>query len=390
MELTIDTTITYGHIQNNKTRFQHHLGGTRSGKTYAILQWLIVYALQSERKNISVVRKSMPSLRRSAIKDFRDIMETLKIWNDSQWHDTKKEYTFESGSIISFFSADDAQKLRGVKADITYVDEANELSEEEAFQLGIRTTQNIIYSYNPTISPYHWLRQQYGDDNTSVYRTTYKDNPYLPKEQVMAIEDLKDKNEKQWKVYGLGEFAGNERQIFQFNIVDDIPIESDFIGYGMDFGFSSDPSTLVGCWKWGESIYFKELLYEKGLTTGDIMSRFKGLSLNREEIWCDSSEPRLIEELYRGGYNTKAVVKGKDSILFGINCMLNYRIHLHKGSQNLINEMYGYQWGADKEGNVTNRPEGGMDHTIDAARYVSMMRLSKKSENKGIYNITIR
>jgi len=120
------------------------------------------------------------------------------------------------------------------------------------------------------------------------------------------------------------------------------------------------------------------------------MSRFKGLSLNREEIWCDSSEPRLIEELYRGGYNTKAVVKGKDSILFGINCMLNYKIHLHKGSQNLINEMYGYQWGADKEGNVTNRPEGGMDHTIDAARYVSMMRLSKKSENKGIYNITIR
>jgi phage terminase large subunit len=390
VELTIDTTITYGHIQNNQTRFQHHLGGTRSGKTYAILQWLIVYALQSERKNISVVRKSMPSLRRSAIKDFRDIMETLKIWSDSQWHDTKKEYTFESGSIISFFSADDAQKLRGVKADITYVDEANELSEEEAFQLGIRTTQNIIYSYNPTISPYHYLRQQYGDDNTSVYRTTYKDNPYLPKEQVMAIEDLKDKNEKQWKVYGLGEFAGNERQIFQFNIVDDIPIESDFIGYGMDFGFSSDPSTLVGCWKWGESIYFKELLYEKGLTTGDIMSRFKGLSLNREEIWCDSSEPRLIEELYRGGYNTKAVVKGKDSILFGINCMLNYKIHLHKGSQNLINEMYGYQWGADKEGNVTNRPEGGMDHTIDAARYVSMMRLSKKSENKGIYNITIR
>ena len=390
MELTIDTTITYGHIENNQTRFQHHLGGTRSGKTYAILSWLIVYALQNERKNISVVRKSMPSLRRSAIKDFRDIMETLKIWSDSQWHDTKKEYTFDSGSIISFFSADDAQKLRGVKADITYVDEANELSEEEAFQLGIRTTQNIIYSYNPTISPYHWLRQQYGDDNTSVYRTTYKDNPYLPKEQIMAIEDLKDKNEKQWKVYGLGEFAGNERQIFQFNIVEDIPIESDFIGYGMDFGFSSDPSTLVGCWKWGESIYFKELLYEKGLTTGDIMSRFKGLSLNREEIWCDSSEPRLIEELYRGGYNTKAVVKGKDSILFGINCMLNYKIHLHKGSQNLINEMYGYQWGADKEGNVTNRPEGGMDHTIDAARYVSMMRLSKKSENKGIYNITIR
>jgi phage terminase large subunit len=390
VELTIDTTITYGHIENNQTRFQHHLGGTRSGKTYAILQWLIVYALQNERKNISVVRKSMPSLRRSAIKDFRDIMETLRIWNDNQWHDTKKEYTFESGSIISFFSADDAQKLRGVKADITYVDEANELSEEEAFQLGIRTTQNIIYSYNPTISPYHYLRQQYGDDNTSVYRTTYKDNPYLPKEQIMAIEDLKDKNEKQWKVYGLGEFAGNERQIFQFNIIEDIPIESDFIGYGMDFGFSSDPSALVGCWKWGESIYFKELLYEKGLTTGDIMSRFKGLSLNREEIWCDSSEPRLIEELYRGGYNTKAVVKGKDSILFGINCMLNYKIHLHKGSQNLINEMYGYQWGADKEGNVTNRPEGGMDHTIDAARYVSMMRLSKKSENKGIYNITIR
>jgi phage terminase large subunit len=157
---------------------------------------------------------------------------------------------------------------------------------------------------------------------------------------IKTIEDLKNKNEKQWKVYGLGEFAGNERQIFQFDIIEEIPIDADFVGYGMDFGFSSDPSTLVGCWKWGESIYFKELLYEKGLTTGDIINRFKALSLNREEIWCDSSEPRLIEELYRSGYNTKAVVKGKDSILFGINCMLNYKIHLHKGSQNLINEMY--------------------------------------------------
>jgi phage terminase large subunit len=389
MELIVNTTISYQHLQNNNSRTIHLVGGTRSGKTYAILQWLIVKCLTDEL-NVSIVRQSMPSLRRSVVKDFKDIMESLDIWDVTAWHDTNKVYTFESGAVITFFSTDDEGKIRGVKADISWIEEASEVSEDASFQIGIRTTKLIIYSYNPTISPYHWLRQQYGNGNVSVHKTTYLDNPYLSKEQVAAIEDLKTKNPKYWQIYGQGEYAGNERQIYRFEVVDEIPIEVDFICLGMDFGFATDPTALVGLYKWGENIYLKEFVYERGLTSNDIVSRLKQLSLNREEIWCDSADPRLIEEIYRSGFNAKAVTKGKDSIRFGINTLLNYRIYIEKGSQNLINEMYAYQWAADKNGYVTDTPEGGLDHLLDAARYAAMMRLSVKAVNKGKYNITIR
>ena len=389
MHLNIETTITYKHLDSCDKRTIHLIGGTRSGKTYAILQWLIVKCIQQADLNVSIVRKSMPALRRSVVKDFRDIMNSLGIWNGDNWHDTNKQYTFDGGSVISFFSADDESKLRGVKADWTWVDEASELNEDEAFQLSIRTVKGVIYSYNPTISPYHFLRQQHGDANVAVYRTTYKDNPFVSQEQIKAIEDLQFKNPKYWAIYGLGEFAGNERQIYQFEILDTIPVEADLVAYGMDFGFAQDPTTLVAVYKWGDNVYMRELLHERGLTTGDIVNRLKTRVSGREEIYGDSAEPRLIEEIYRSGFNIKAVKKGPDSIRFGINTLLNYKLHLERGSQNMINEFYAYQWAQDKNGYVTDVPESGLDHTCDAARYVAMMRLSIKAANKGKYTISV-
>ena len=388
MQLNIETTITYQNLDSCHSRYQHHIGGTRSGKTYAILQWLIVQCLQ-QSLIVSIVRSTMPSLRRSVIKDFRDILNGLGIWEPDSWSESNKTYTFESGAIVSFFSTDDEGKLRGIKSDISWLEEASEINQDSAFQIGIRTTQKIIYSYNPTISPYHWLRQQYGDKGVEVFRTTYLDNPFIDNTQIQAIEDLKVKNPKYWQIYGLGEFAGNERQVFQFELVNYIPDEAEFMGYGMDFGYAKDPTALCGLWKMGESIYLKEFVYEPALTTSDIVGRLRRFAPNREEIWGDSAEPRLIDEIYRSGFNIKPVTKGPNSINFGIQTMLNYHIKVEKYSQNLINELYGYQWAVDKGGNVLDKPEGGLDHLIDAARYVSMMKLTKKQENKGKYTISV-
>jgi len=205
---------------------------------------------------------------------------------------------------------------------------------------------------------------------------------------IKAIEELEYKNPKYWKIYGKGEFAANDKAIFQFDLVDDT--DGDFVAFGMDFGFSSDASALVAVYKKGDELYLEELLYEKGLVTADIVNRLDKLEINKgHEIWCDSSEPRLIEEIYRSGFNAKPVTKGKDSIKFGIAVMQNYKIKILKTSQNLINEMYGYQYITDKHGYTTDQPEGGLDHLIDAARYACMMRLSVKAQNKGRYAITI-
>ncbi len=382
--IDIQTTITYGHIQNANSRITQHIGGTRSGKTYAILQWLLVQMISNDGLNVTVVRKTIPSLKRTVIKDFTDILKGLKIWHEEDYNGTDRIWTYYN-STIQFISTDDAEKLRGIKSDILFIDEASEIDEESYFQLSIRTTGRIILAYNPTVSPYHWLRQM---QDCERFVTTYKDNTFLPTEMIKAIEELEVKNPKYWKIYGKGEFAPNDKAIFQFDTCGEF--DADFVGFGIDFGFSNDPTALVAVYRSGDRIYLEELLYEKGLVTSDIADRLRKLDITKsEEIWADSAEPRLIEELYRMGFNIKPVVKGKDSIKFGINVMNNHKIFVTKHSQNLINEMYAYQYSTDKHGYTTDQPEGGLDHLIDAARYCCMMKLSQQAQKKGQYAISI-
>jgi len=383
VNLEINTTITFENLLDSKSRVTQHIGGTRSGKTYAVLQFLIVKAIEN-KETITIVRKTIPSLKRTVIKDFKDILQGLNIWQDENFNITDRIYNLYD-STIQFLSTDDADKLRGIKSTILFIDEASEIDEESYFQLSIRTSGKIILAYNPTVSPYHWLRTM---PEVERYVTTYKNNIYLPKEMVDAIENLQHTNEKYWKIYGKGEFAPNDKAIFQFDLCDSI--DADFVGFGIDFGFSSDPTALCAVYKNSDTIFLEELIYEKGLVTNDIVAKLNSLDIQKsEEIWGDSAEPRLIEELYRSGFNIKPVVKGKDSIKFGIGVMQNYKIKILKTSQNLINEMYAYQYSTDKHGYTTDTPEGGLDHLIDAARYCCMMKLSQKAQRKGTYAITI-
>ena len=383
MEVTINTTITFENLLESNARVTQHIGGTRSGKTYAILQFLIVEGLKSPQ-TITVVRRTIPSLKRTVIKDFTDILKSIGVWREDDWNITDRTYKLGE-SYIQFINSDDPEKLRGLKSDILFIDEASEIDEESYFQLSIRTTGRIILAYNPTVSPYHWLRQM---QDCQRFVTTYKDNTYLPTEMVKAIEELEIKNPKYWKIYGKGEFAPNDKAIFEFNVVDDF--DATFIGFGIDFGFSADPTAMVAVYKKDDELYLEELFYEKGMVTSDIVSKLKSLQIDKSyEIWADSAEPRLIEEIYRSGFNIKPVTKGKDSIKFGIAVMKNHKINILKTSQNLINEFYAYQYITDKYGYVTDTPEGGLDHLIDAARYCCMMRLSQKAQSKGTYAISI-
>lgn len=385
MNLEINTTITFENLLDAKNRITHHIGGTRSGKTYAIIQFLIVEALQNQLA-ITIVRKTIPSLKKTVMKDFKDILMGLSIWDEDRMNIADRIYTFDTGAMVQFINTDDPDKLRGLKSDILFIDEANEVDEDAYFQLSIRTTGKIILAYNPTISPYHWLRQMQDCDR---FTTSYKDNPYLPKEMVKSIEDLQHKNPKMWKIYGLGEYAANDKAIYQFEVVDDF--DAEFVAFGLDWGYGGDELALVAVFKEGDNLYLEELIYEKGMVMKDISDRLEKLGINKSyEIFCDSSEPRSIEELYRCGFNAKAVKKGPDSIRFGISVIQNYKLHVLKTSTNLINEMYGYQYATDKHGYTTDTPEGGLDHLMDAMRYVGMMKLTQKAVRKGSYAITIR
>lgn len=383
-EINIQTTITFQHLQESKTRVVQCVGGSRSGKSFGIAQWLIVQGIEN-KTDISIVRKTIPSLKRTNIRDFKEIMQSIGMWVEEYWNSTDRVYRMENGSTFSFINTDDPDKLRGFKSGILWLDEATEVEEMSYVQLSIRTSGKIILSFNPTCSPYHWLRKMEGIE---IYNTTYKDNPWLETELIRGIEELQGKNEKLWKIYGQGIYAPNERAIYQFEIVEGY--EGEFVAFSLDWGYSQDPTALVVCYKNGGNLYFEELIYERGMVMNDIINRLKALGIEREEIWCDSSEPRSIEELARAGFNAKTVKKGPDSIKFGISVLQNYKIHIHKNSQNLINEIYSYQYAQDKFGYVTDTPEGGLDHALDCMRYIGMMKLSLKNQLKGTYAITVR
>ena len=384
--LEVNTTVSYQHIDSCPTRVCHLIGGTRSGKSVGAIQWCIVQALQNV-EIVTIVRKNTPAIKRTILKDFKDMMESLGLWDDNSFNQTDRIFTFYNGSIIQFVPAEDEQKLRGMKSTILFVDEANEISESAYFQLQIRTTGKIILCYNPTISPYHWLRQM---DECSRYFTTYKNNPYLERSVVKAIEDLQRTNIKAWKTYGLGEYTTNEKAVFTFNSVEWIPDEAEFIAYGLDYGYSNDPSCLVSVWRYDSEIYLLEHFYETGLTTSDLDNKLKGVVQGRQEIWADSAEPRLNDELYKLGWNIRPVTKGKDSINFGIQVMQNYKINIPKACQNLTNEFYSYEWATDRFGAQLDKPVDYMNHAIDATRYVFMSRLSNVATAKGKYIISVR
>jgi phage terminase large subunit len=340
------------------------------------------------KEDVVIVRKTIPSLKRTIVKDFEDIMTGLELWNSTDFNQTDRIYQFYTGSTISFISTDNPEKLRGLKSSILWFEEANEIDEESWFQLRIRCTGPILLSLNPTISPHHWIR---GIEDATQYFTTFKNNPYLEKEVVSAIKALERTNPKAWRTYGLGEFVQNDKAVFTFNVIDWVPDDAEFVCIGMDFGYSNDPTAIVSLFRKDREIYLIENCYERGLVTNDIADKLRNLiGDNRWEIWADSAEPRLIEELYRLGFNIRPVVKGKDSINFGIQVLQNYSINIPKTCQNLVNEFYGYEWETDRFGKQLDRPIDFNNHAIDAARYAAMMRLSQVATAKGKYVIRVR
>jgi len=387
MNLEINSTITYTNQDNSPTRITIHYGGTRSGKSYALLQWIIVKCLEG-KEDVVIVRKTIPSLKRTIVKDFEDIMTGLELWNSNDFNQTDRIFQFYTGSTISFISTDNPEKLRGLKSSILWLEEANEIDEESWFQLRIRCTGPILLSLNPTISPHHWIR---GIEDATQYFTTFKNNPYLEKEVVSAIKALERTNPKAWRTYGLGEFVQNDKAVFTFNVIDWVPDDAEFVCIGMDFGYSNDATAIVSLFRKDREIYLVENCYERGLVTNDIAAKLSNIiGDNRWEIWGDSAEPRLIEELYRLGFNIRPVVKGKDSINFGIQVLQNYSINIPRTCQNLVNEFYGYEWETDRFGKQLDRPIDFNNHAIDAARYAAMMRLSQVATAKGKYVISVR
>jgi phage terminase large subunit len=380
MEIT--TNKIYTHLDNSDKRITIEQGGSRSGKTYNILMWLIfAYSDRNNGKTITICRKTFPALRASSMRDFFDILKKYDIYKEANHNKSNSEYLLNN-NLFEFISLDQPQKVRGRKRDVLYINEANELYFEDWQQLILRTTDKAILDYNPS-DEFHFIYDKIKPrDDAEFFITTYKDNPFLDIETVNEIERLKDVDDNYWKIYGLGQIGSSQALIFRINECNSIPPEAKFLSYGMDFGFTNDPTTLVAIYQQGDNIYLKELLYQTGLTNRDIDEKLKFHSVERKEIFADSAEPKSIEELYRMGWNVKPATKGQGSVNIGIDMMKRYQLHVTKDSVNMIKEFRNYKWQEDKNGNVLNTPVDMFNHTIDAIRYGLYDKLSRPNYGK--------
>jgi len=319
------------------------------------------------------------------MRDFFDLLNKHNLYSEERHSKSLNEYKL-NGNLIEFVSLDEPQKIRGRKRDLLFINEGNELNWEDFFQLNIRTSERIIIDYNPS-DEYHWLYDDVIDrEDCDFHITTYLDNPFLDQNLVNEIERLRDTDETYWQVYGLGQKGVSKSVIFTHSVVDKVPEDADFISFGLDYGYSNDPTTLVGIWRKGYDLYIKEYFYQTMMTGQDIHKKFKDIGINREMIWGDSAEPRLNDELKRMGWNVKGSIKGRDSVNAGIDLLKRYKINITKDSTNAIQEFRNYKWLEDKSGKLTNVPEDRNNHVIDAVRYGTYSIISKP--NFGKYTIS--
>lgn len=379
MQIKIQTTKVFQDLISQQNRICVFQGSSRASKTYNILIYWVYRLLQEDNKVLSVVRKTLPALKGSVLRDLKQILIDFGVYDSNKWHSVDGYYELGT-NIIEWFSVDDETKLRGRKRDYLFINEATEVTYDEYIQLVLRTSGRIVLDLNPSLWK-SWIYDLEGNDDVFYTIVTYKDNPFLEQSLINEIEGLRTKDQNLWRVFGEGMKGIPTRVVFNHQqIYETLPSSCKLLGYGVDIGYN-DPNTLVKVYKDGDSIYCEELLYLRSTTISDFIYKIKDLKLNlTDDFIVDSAAPMAIQEMVREGINAKPVKK--DTILSGVDQIKRSNFFVHKDSKNLLDELNSYVWKIDKNGNILDEPEDKNNHLLDAIRYVLQM---KQMRNTGVY-----
>lgn len=390
MKLQIEGNRLLDEMLQSEKRFFLHIGGSRSGKTYSILQYIIIYCFKNKDKTITIARKTFPSLRLGAYREFIQLLKDLNIYKEDNHNKTNNFYNL-NGNTIQFISIDQSIKLRGLKHDLVFIDEVNEVTKEEADQLFMRTNDRVILAQNPS-DALHWSLKLQSHEDSLYLHSTYVDNPFLPQAIVNQIESYKETDEDMWNVFGLGlpaknnelvytayEYWSSEDELYNIDEKGDRHPKYEDVVIGCDWGYQH-PSAIIKLWIDSNyrRVWIKELIHESYLTTEDLIAKMKGLNIEEIKMFGDSAEPKTIESVRRAGFDIESSMK---EVREGIDCVKSYKLFIHSSSIKLQEELRRYKWKMRNEMR-TDEPVKLFDDGLSALRYALYTWTNRNSRRK--------
>ena len=396
--LRLRTTPIFIKNRDATARIVVNRGGSGSGKSFALVQLMVMKALTEKNKRIIIVRSSLALCKKTILKEAVEYVNTTgDLYKQFEYNKTSSVLLCRTTlSTIEFVGADDAQKFRGLSANYFWFEEATEIEFEFFKQANMRLRRGsddgkrnqFFLSFNPS-DAFSWIKEieDTGED-VEVIVSTYRDNPFLGKDTIKSIDRLRESDPDEYLVYGMGQYGEVRGAILRnWAPAAEFPEGAKKVCYGMDFGFSNDPSTLIKVGELHGELYTQEMLYNRGMTNQDLAEYIKDCGITIEdEIFADSAEPKSIEELKRSGLNVRPTKKGPDSIVNGIDILKRYKINVVKPSNNLRKELINYKWKTGPNGEALKKPEDKFNHLIDALRYAVIMKYSL-NENYGDYHV---
>lgn len=386
--MNLKGTPTFARTFEIDKPIQCYRGGTRSGKSYAMMQravlWLITGQINGgivPKGRFSITRSTLPALKATVLKDFNDYLFELNVYQYIEHIRTTLEYKFQ-GREVAFFSLDDPHKLRGREHTFLWINECTDTTYDVFLQGNVRTKNTVYLDYNPSGDP--WVKTEIEDalmkrdpDQVHLDISVYTDNPFLPDRMIKQIIGLKDIDEDLYNIYTRGIWVSLKGLIYpNVTIINEIPL----IGksyFGCDFGYN-DPSVFVKVVIDGQNIYIDTLVYQRELLIDDMAALIKGFIRSSDVVYCDSAEPRTIEELKRRGVNAKAAKKGRDSVRQAITFIKQHKMHLTASSVDTKKEWEVFKWDQDKEGRLTDDVVNYGKHTSDAVSYAVNRAMGNK------------
>ena len=390
MSKQISLNDKYIPLFKNTSRYFIVTGGRGSGKSFGVAMFLLNLTYEKGHK-VLYTRYTMISAATSIIPEFIEKIDLMGRNND--FRITKDEImNLTTGSSIIFkgirtSSGNQTAALKSLNGITTFVvDEAEELVDEQTFDkidlsVRVKDKQNrVILVLNPATKE-HWIYKRFfrdalvregvnsSKDDTTYIHTTYKDNiDNLEQSFVKSILKMKKNNPSKYQHQILGGWIEKAEGTIIQNWKTGDYIQTSQWCYGQDFGFATDLTTLVkvSVDKEARKVWVKEIYGKPSMSTTEIATLNKrecGMNL----VICDSSEPRLINELRQSGLNIRPTIKKIGSILSGIALMQDYQIIVDRNSQGIIKELNNYVWKSDKE-----VPIDKYNHYIDAIRYALM------------------